>query len=321
MPRLLRGATRAIVALGLSLCLPPSGMAQGFDAGAPEGAEPTGFRTRPFDRYALPIGAYGPQGPRALSLEGEVTMQAWRIADARAGTAGVVASYRERLAALGFSTVFECRTTECGGFDFRFAVTLLPAPAMLIDAADFHQLSMRRENEEGGSTFVSVLASRVLGTVYLQVTTVEAGERATRVTPSPGIEVAPEALILPQDERSLYDRLTEKGHVRVEGLVFDTGGARLSPGSAEALDMMARLLARNPDIAVAIVGHSDNQGSLEVNVDLSRRRAEAVRDALVERGVEAGRLDAHGVGWLAPVSANTTEAGRALNRRVELVLR
>jgi OOP family OmpA-OmpF porin len=70
-----------------------------------------------------------------------------------------------------------------------------------------------------------------------------------------------------------------------------------------------------------IVGHSDNQGSLEANIALSKRRAEAVRTALITRGVAAERLEAHGVGYLAPVSTNLTEAGRTLNRRVELVLR
>jgi len=72
---------------------------------------------------------------------------------------------------------------------------------------------------------------------------------------------------------------------------------------------------------VVIVGHSDNQGTLDANLALSQRRAEAVRDALVSRGVAAERLDARGVGFLAPVASNATEEGRARNRRVELVLR
>lgn len=292
-----------------------------FDVGAPAGATLTAVRTQPFDRYDLPVGAYGPEGPRVLSLEGEVTMRAFRLDDPAASTADAIAGYRERLSALGFATIFSCRTSECGGFDFRFNATLLPAPAMLIDTADFQQLSMRRDAADGGAIYVSVLASRVLGQVHVQTVTVRSGARILRVTPSPGIEAAVDALILPQDERSVFDRLMGKGHVRVEGLVFDTGGARLSPGSADALDMLARLLTRNPDIRVAIVGHSDNQGALDINVELSRKRAEAVMAALTERGVAAARMEAHGAGWLAPVAANDTEAGRALNRRVELVLR
>ncbi|MBK0401047.1 OmpA family protein [Limibaculum sp. M0105] len=325
-----RGWLAPLIALALGMTGPVPAAAQepvpgqdlaSIDPGAPEGAIQTGTRSQPFDRYDLPVGAYGPAGPNALSLEGEVVMRAYRVEDPAATTADTIAGYRERLDALGFMPVFSCRTGECGGFDFRFAVALLPAPAMLIDTADFQQLSMRREAEDGGSVYVSVLASRVLGQVYVQTVTVRPGERALRVTPSPGVEAATDTLILPQDEKSLFDRLMAKGHVPVEGLVFETGGARLSPGSDEALDMLARLLSRNSDIRVAIVGHSDNQGALAANVELSRARADAVMAALAERGVAPDRMEAHGAGWLAPVAANDTEAGRALNRRVELVLR
>ena len=72
---------------------------------------------------------------------------------------------------------------------------------------------------------------------------------------------------------------------------------------------------------MVIVGHSDSSGDLEMNRALSERRAEAVRAALVERGVAPGQLAAEGVGYLAPLTANSTEEGRAINRRVELVLR
>jgi OOP family OmpA-OmpF porin len=81
------------------------------------------------------------------------------------------------------------------------------------------------------------------------------------------------------------------------------------------------MLRDNPALSVVIVGHSDNQGSLEANIALSQRRAEAVRAALVERGVEPERLEAHGIGFLAPVTSNAAPDGKALNRRVELVLR
>ncbi len=107
----------------------------------------------------------------------------------------------------------------------------------------------------------------------------------------------------------------------VRGLDFEVGGVRLSPGSAGVLDTLAQMLLGDAALSVLIVGHSDDQGPLEVNLDLSRQRAEAVLRALVERGVPADRLEAHGAGFLAPVATNASEAGRAANRRVELVLR
>lgn len=148
-----------------------------------------------------------------------------------------------------------------------------------------------------------------------------AAETTAATAPGPTLESAEPR----QDERALLAALRRDGHVPVPGLDFETGGARLSPSSSSALDMLARLLLGNggldADLEVLIVGHSDDEGPLELNIDLSRRRAEAVMQALVERGVPAARLEAHGAGFLAPVATNTTEEGRAANRRVELVLR
>ena len=95
----------------------------------------------------------------------------------------------------------------------------------------------------------------------------------------------------------------------------------------ETVDVFASLaeladwLARTPDVAVAIVGHTDADGSLEGNIAISRRRAQAVVDRLVaDYGVPAGQLTAAGMGYLAPVASNLTPDGRAANRRVEAVI-
>jgi len=83
---------------------------------------------------------------------------------------------------------------------------------------------------------------------------------------------------------------------------------------------MARLLQKSPSLKVFIVGHTDNQGSMDVNLTLSQRRAEAVVTALTrDYKIGAARLHAHGAASFAPVSSNASEAGRAKNRRVELV--
>ncbi|GBE51548.1 outer membrane porin F precursor [bacterium BMS3Bbin13] len=85
---------------------------------------------------------------------------------------------------------------------------------------------------------------------------------------------------------------------------------------------MAAFLKASPRAKVYVVGHTDDRGTLAHNLDLSRRRAAAVVAALVGRfHIAAGRLSAEGVGPLAPVAANATAAGRARNRRVELVAR
>jgi OOP family OmpA-OmpF porin len=82
---------------------------------------------------------------------------------------------------------------------------------------------------------------------------------------------------------------------------------------------VARLLKADAGLKVFVVGHTDNAGALEGNMKLSQDRAQAVVQALVRSGIDAARLRAYGDGPYAPVTSNDTEAGRAKNRRVELV--
>lgn len=309
---------RAALALLALLAAAPALGAEPFDAGAPKGAEQTAYLERIDDSYDLPVTRFTAQVPGTEPVTGRITWAGFRLADPDATTEAVMAGYRARLTEAGFSAILDCANTACGGFDFRFGASILPAPGMLLDASDFRQLTLRRGD---GEAHVSVLVSRVLEAVYIQTVSVIAGIDPAAISPAPKVETAPETVILPLDERALFDELTRNGHVAVSGLEFDTGGAALSAGSGEAIALLARLLARNGDLAVVIVGHSDNEGSLDANIDLSQRRAVAVRTALIKEGVTAARLEARGVGYLAPVTSNATPDGRAANRRVELVLR
>jgi len=110
------------------------------------------------------------------------------------------------------------------------------------------------------------------------------------------------------------------GHAAVYGIYFDTGKSVLKPESETALKEIAMLLQDDPGLKVHVVGHTDNVGGLEANMKLSMDRANAVvQDLTAKRGIVASRLKAGGVGPLAPVAANDTDAGKAKNRRVELV--
>lgn len=116
--------------------------------------------------------------------------------------------------------------------------------------------------------------------------------------------------------------LDANGRVVLDGLYFDTDKATLTPESAPALAQIARFLASRPQLDAFVVGHTDNTGALAHNRTLSEARARTVVDALVrDHGVARARLEAHGVGPLSPVAINATDAGRARNRRVELVER
>ena len=104
------------------------------------------------------------------------------------------------------------------------------------------------------------------------------------------------------------------------GIFFDFDKAEIKPDSKPALDEIAKLLRDNPSMQLYVVGHTDMQGDLSYNKSLSEKRAIAVVNELVKMyGIAASRVMASGMGPLAPVSTNHTEAGRKLNRRVELV--
>jgi len=109
--------------------------------------------------------------------------------------------------------------------------------------------------------------------------------------------------------------------ITLHGIYFDFDKAAIKPESRPALEDAARILNENPTIRVEIQGHTDNRGSDEYNVGLSERRAQAVVNYLVQNlGIVSGRLNTIGYGEFRPVADNETEAGRALNRRVEFVV-
>ncbi|MDP2783992.1 MAG: OmpA family protein [Sulfurimicrobium sp.] len=114
----------------------------------------------------------------------------------------------------------------------------------------------------------------------------------------------------------------DEGKVVFYGIYFDTDKATLKTESAPTLAEMAKWLKTNASAKVFIVGHTDMQGPVERNQKLSRDRAASVIAALTkDHGIKADRLGAEGVGPLAPVASNAADAGRAKNRRVEMVLR
>jgi OmpA-OmpF porin, OOP family len=122
------------------------------------------------------------------------------------------------------------------------------------------------------------------------------------------------------------DKLTtdirEQGKVVLSGIYFDTDKDVVKPESEQALRVISDYLQKNPQQSFFVVGHSDTAGSYEHNVDLSRRRAQAVVAALTSKQAAAkSRLTAVGIGPVAPAGTNASDAGRAANRRVELVLR
>jgi outer membrane protein OmpA-like peptidoglycan-associated protein len=122
------------------------------------------------------------------------------------------------------------------------------------------------------------------------------------------------------DAEAMANDIDEKGSVRIYGVHFDTDKATIKEKSESTLDEIAKLMKQNSGINLHVVGHTDATGSMEHNMELSKKRAQAVVEFLTsEKGVSADRLTSYGVGPLAPVASNEEKDGRARNRRVELV--
>lgn len=117
----------------------------------------------------------------------------------------------------------------------------------------------------------------------------------------------------------LYDRLASEGRIVTYGITFDTGKATIKGESMGEINRIKELMVKDPSLKFEVQGHCDNTGSDKVNDKLSQERAEAIVARLVELGIAKDRLTAVGKGSKVPVADNSTDEGRAKNRRVEFI--
>jgi OmpA-OmpF porin, OOP family len=118
----------------------------------------------------------------------------------------------------------------------------------------------------------------------------------------------------------MRNKLLTEGKLITYGIYFDSGSDKVKPESAGTMKEIAAVLAENPTVRIQIVGHTDSDGDDAKNLDLSKRRAASVKNALsTEYGIEASRLETDGKGETQPLAPNATSEGKAKNRRVELI--
>jgi outer membrane protein OmpA-like peptidoglycan-associated protein len=290
------------------------------------GAEMLAHQQREYDAVSLPVDPV-PRGAHRnrdmlreieVSLEGRVSWIAYRAPENRSALE-IFRNYQQALLADGFSLRFECAGADgCGpGMGYHVTNNVLPhnfiGGTLSFDVQRMlgnpRAMLVVRNNEEGVD-HVFLYISDERRPVILQV--VVAGMPMQTGLVETGVRSADE----------LQESLTAEGKAIVEGIFFEHDSAELRDESRDALIQMAELLKTNPEIQVLVVGHTDNQGSFEYNEDLSRRRANAVHQALVrDYGIASERMSAKGASFMAPIASNASEEGRALNRRVELVLK
>lgn len=291
------------------------------------GSEIIGYSTKRFEEYELQTStfkAYNRDTVKAeyvqppLRVEGAYT-QIWYEA---AGTSitELHRNYVNELAAKGFTVLYDSTKDPKAGWWENFFAPLKPIKNnrsdVIIRAAPL------------GPRTASAKLSRPEGDVYVHVSVVEWENETPGYKAKKGayavldvVEARPmvqNMVVVNADQISRS--IQETGRVALYGIYFDTSKADVKPESKAALDEIAKFLKQSPAVQLHVVGHTDNVGGLSPNLDLSRRRADAVVAALVKTyGVAAKRLTANGVAYLAPVATNGTDEGRAKNRRVELV--
>ncbi len=304
--------------LALLLCINIAASAQAQTLAFPGNAILQTEVTRELDGYAMPTGIWENGSLPTEIVEGRVTKQAWRIEGVALNSLELIRPFRAQLNDAGFETIFECQTEACGGFDFRFGIETLKPPEMQVNLGDFRFLSATRDGENGEEA-VMLLVSAMARAGFVQVTS---------ITP-PNVETeplaAPNAPILRpgggQTTAGIAAGLNTIGRAVLSDLTFATGSAQLSDAPFASLQILADYLDDYPDRTVALVGHTDSAGSLDANINLSRRRAASVLERLVaDYGVNRRQLEAQGMGYLSPIASNLTDEGRDANRRVEVII-
>lgn len=297
-----------LTALGCML----AGPALALQLELPSNARQTAARDSVLDRVSVATAPYADGQVAAERIDGPVQRRSYRIPSPGLTPLQILAPLRAQLTDAGYDTLLDCDANACGGFDFRFGIDVLPAPNMYVNVRSYHFLSARHPRTGDA---VWLLASTAPDAGYLQVVQVGAQEAAVPTTPSPtaAIPVAPTA--------NLGQSLLASGSAILRSLDFATGTTNLGEGPAPELEQIAQLMENRPNLRIAIVGHTDSVGGLEANIAVSRARASAVRDRLIERyGVSPDRIEAGGMGYLSPVASNLTPAGREANRRVEVIV-
>lgn len=285
-------------------------------------------------RDAMNNNVFAPKQSR--DLEGQLTRLVYLEPEERSPLE-VLRNYQDVLTAAGGEVLWECKDEACGGSATRsssggggdssltmhfFSEKDLKdehfsngACAVTARIADQRFFSGRLPGD-GGDSFLAVQTYTIAsGGSYCDALT----NRTIAIVHILEPRARDKKMVVVKAEEMAKD-LTAAGHVALYGILFDTDKATLKPESEPTLAEIARLLADNADLKVVIVGHTDNVGAFDYNIELSKKRAAAVTGALTKRfGVPAARLKSAGVGMVAPVASNASDDGRAKNRRVEVV--
>lgn len=270
----------------------------------------------------LPVGPFAAGTLPLREVAGAIDQRAYRMDGQRLTTLQLITPLLTQLAQAGYKTLYQCDTSACGGFDFRYGMDVLPEPQMHVDLGDFRYVAAERPSADGPD-LVALLVSRSSDTGFVQVTSITGVSSPTAARPATAAVATALPVTVAQTGGggSFGQGLLANGSVALDDLIFASGSAALEDKDYASLKTLADWLVANPSRNVTLVGHTDASGALLPNVALSRLRAQSVRTALVIKfGLDSARIDAQGAGYLAPRASNETPEGRTKNRRVEVML-
>ena len=307
-----------------------------------EGAVIIGYKSGAFDEFTFPVGplarSTASSGPNLVPskvqrAEGRYTRLVYRGPEGRSPLE-VIRNYTQELAKSGFTPVFQCARAECGGGDGDIAEQALytmenrlknypppnsgRAPGQITEyafsGATDGRLLVAKRSGEPGEAWISVYVAtgafsmhkETFGHPIILVDLIESAGMDTKM--------------VTVDAAAMAKEIASQGHVALYGILFDTDKTDIKPESAATIAEIAKFLKQDASVKLYVVGHTDNVGLYDYNMGLSQRRAAAVVAELTTKyGVATARLKPAGSGPLSPVAPNETDAGRAKNRRVELV--
>jgi OOP family OmpA-OmpF porin len=347
MNRIVDATHRVVLGLALlsGLAVGPARAATAFPpdvAGAADypmlkrftGSALIGYKSTGWDQAMLPLGmelmhqqSTGRDFVKdRLEVEGKVTKLVY-LAPLGKTPLEVYRNHEQALTAAGFKKRFSCER-DCANLFFAWGKTVDISAGMAwakggIPGQGNSSFPLTSALNFDGRMWTGTL-SKGGHDVHVLLYTSSAASDTTNTAATYLEFVEPKAMPTGQvtvDAKAMQGSLEAEGKVALYGIYFDTGKAEVKPESKAQLDEMAKLLQAQPALKAYVVGHTDNQGNLDANLQLSQQRAQAVVAALAgSYKIDARRLQSRGVANLAPVAGNGNDADRARNRRVELVL-
>lgn len=306
------------LAAAIGIAVPNSGL-----PALPEEFREVFRETSGADSVRIPLGRLEDGRVQARTIDGEIENVVLRV-EGETPTLDLLMTVAGHLNESGYREIFRCHDRECGGFDFISEIEIVAAPEMYVDIGDFRYLSAGRD-ADGKAGLVGVVVSRSMHNGFIQITAAQETARSLKLSPDPAEEIVNSVREAVGSEGishgSMVEQLVAEGHAALSTLEFAPGSLTLENGELHELEELAEFLKVNSNQMVFLVGHTDASGTLESNIELSRKRAGAVQEILIERyGVNPEQLMADGIGYLSPRATNLTEEGRARNRRVEAIL-